>query len=86
MFVFLAALMAVVPFASAEQAAPPSGLVNSACPVSGDKANPEVTYEHEGKTYGFCCKGCVKKFQKNPGKFISQIGTGATGEHAAHEN
>lgn len=89
MFVFLVALIVVIPFASAEQAAPPSGIVNSICPVSGDKVNPEITYEHEGKTYGFCCKGCINKFKKDPEKYIAQMSAPETsngGEHAGHEH
>ena len=40
------------------------------CPVTGEDADPEVTYDHEGKTYSFCCEGCVSRFKKDPAKFI----------------
>lgn len=44
---------------------------NTLCPVSGERVNPQASYVHEGKRYLFCCKGCVKKFKKNPGKYIA---------------
>ncbi len=45
----------------------------STCPVSGEEfvveaSSPKV--EHAGKTYYFCCKGCAKKFQEDPQKFL----------------
>ena len=43
---------------------------NAVCPVMGEEVDPEVgTVMYEGKAYGFCCKGCDKKFQKNPAKY-----------------
>jgi len=47
----------------------------SSCPVSGeefdiDEHSPKV--EHAGKTYYFCCKGCAKKFQADPQKFMQE--------------
>lgn len=47
----------------------------SSCPVSGeefdiDESSPKV--EHAGKTYYFCCKGCAKKFQADPQKFLQE--------------
>ena len=66
MIVVLFALFAMaVPLTLAEQTA-------QICPVSGDKANPEVTYVHEGKTYAFCCKGCINKFKKDPEKYLAE--------------
>jgi P-type Cu+ transporter len=40
------------------------------CPVTGEDADPEVSYTYEGTTYHFCCNGCVAKFKKDPGKYI----------------
>ncbi len=45
------------------------------CPVSGEKfkkSEAKVSYEHEGKTYYFCCEMCKKKFVKNPEKFLKK--------------
>ena len=40
------------------------------CPVTGEDADPEVTYVHEGQTYAFCCEGCISRFKKEPAKYI----------------
>jgi P-type Cu+ transporter len=40
------------------------------CPVTGENADPEVSYAYNGKTYYFCCNGCVKKFKADPAKYI----------------
>ncbi len=46
------------------------------CVVSGDKlgamGDPYV-YEYKGREIKFCCKGCVKDFNKNPDKYLKKI-------------
>jgi YHS domain-containing protein len=46
------------------------------CVVSGDKlgemGEPYV-YEYQGREIKFCCKGCVKDFNKDPAKYIKKI-------------
>jgi YHS domain-containing protein len=46
------------------------------CVVSGDKlgemGDPYI-YEYQGREIKFCCKGCVKDFQKDPAKYIKKI-------------
>ena len=46
------------------------------CVVSGDKlgemGDPFV-YEYKGRQIKFCCKGCLKDFNKNPDKYIKKI-------------
>jgi YHS domain-containing protein len=48
------------------------------CPVMGhaikDKSKA-VKYEHKGKTYYFCCEGCVKKFKADPAKYMKKCAT-----------
>ena len=46
---------------------------NKFCPVSGDEVNPKVNYEYQGKTYAFCCKDCLRKFKKNPEKYLNKV-------------
>lgn len=47
---------------------------NTVCPVMGEEVDPEVgTVMYEGKAYGFCCKGCDKKFQKDPAKYSKNL-------------
>ncbi len=49
-------------------------MVNTICPIMTDhKANSKRVVEYEGKTYGFCCKSCVKKFNKNPQKYLAHM-------------
>ncbi len=40
------------------------------CPVTGEDADPEVSYAYKGTTYYFCCGGCVKRFKADPAKYI----------------
>jgi len=45
------------------------------CVVTGNELGsmgPVVSKKHEGKTVKFCCKPCVAKFQKNPGKYLGE--------------
>lgn len=46
------------------------------CIVSGDKlgemGDPYV-YEYKGRQIKFCCKGCLKDFNKEPDKYIKKI-------------
>ena len=55
------------------------------CPVSGDEfvvsaKSPHV--EHEGKTYYFCCPGCIKAFQKDPQGYIDGTHAKAMPDHS----
>ena len=54
------------------------------CPVSGDEASEKASYTYEGKEYHFCCKKCIKKFQKDPQKYIAAMESGDTA--ASHEH
>jgi YHS domain-containing protein len=66
----------------AEAATPPSGTVvppgdahvgdTSTCPVSGERfvitdQSPHTDYE--GKTYYFCCPGCIERFSASPAQY-----------------
>lgn len=45
------------------------------CLVSGDVfriADTHPKVEYEGGTYYFCCKGCVRDFNADPQKFLTQ--------------
>ena len=46
---------------------------NTICPVSTEEVDPEVTYTYKGKTYALCCNNCLKKFKKDPEKYISRL-------------
>ncbi|MCL4550006.1 MAG: YHS domain-containing protein [Bacteroidetes bacterium] len=47
---------------------------NKVCPVMGEDVDQQVqTVEYNGKTIGFCCKGCAAKFKKNPEKYMKNL-------------
>ena len=51
-----------------------SKIWNKYCPVKGGEVDPEApTVEYMGKTIGFCCPGCDKKFSANPEKYIENL-------------
>ena len=46
------------------------------CLVSGEKLGEmgkPVTTNYMGQEFKFCCKGCVKDFQKDPAKFLKKL-------------
>jgi hypothetical protein len=46
----------------------------STCIVSGDKVDPNVTpIVHNGQQVRFCCKGCIKKFNGCPDKYMVRL-------------
>ena len=48
---------------------------SSICPVTCDEFKPteqSPSYKYKGKTYQFCCLGCVNPFKKNPEKYIGK--------------
>jgi YHS domain-containing protein len=49
-------------------------IYNEVCPISGETVSAKTaTVDHAGKTVGFCCPGCDKKFAKNPEKYIKNL-------------
>ncbi|MEI7720517.1 MAG: hypothetical protein WCJ23_00875 [Verrucomicrobiota bacterium] len=46
------------------------------CPVSGDKLGAmgeTIDTLYQGQLIRFCCKGCIKSFNKNPDKYLKEI-------------
>ena len=46
------------------------------CVVSGNELGSMgkvVTKTYEGQEVKFCCKPCIKKFDANPGKYLSKL-------------
>src|SRR5579863_9838257 len=55
-------------------ASPPSPAL-ARDPVCGMNVNPATAkhiHEHAGKTYYFCCAGCVEKFKSDPAKHLNK--------------
>jgi YHS domain-containing protein len=58
---------------------------NTFCPISKEKIGEEgeiIEYEYEGKIYNFCCKMCLKDFNKDPEKYIQMINDSMASEGA----
>lgn len=72
--VLVGPLVAIAGDQNAEPKLKPYTLKN--CIVSGDKlgemGKPYV-FEYQGREIKFCCKGCVKDFQKEPAKYVKKI-------------
>lgn len=52
---------------------------NKVCPVQGEEVDPEApTTEYNGKTIGFCCPGCDKKFKKDPERYMKNLSEDGT--------
>lgn len=46
------------------------------CVVSGEKLGSmgtPIVIQHEGTEVRFCCKSCIKKFKKNPSKYLVKL-------------
>lgn len=51
----------------------PGKPVNTICPVTDEEADREIVTVYKGVTYALCCKRCLKKFEKDPEKYIKKI-------------
>lgn len=70
-FLGLLAAVSVLIFASLLPISAAAETVQT-CPVSGDQVKSnKFALNYQGKDYRFCCKGCVRKFNKNPSKYIA---------------
>lgn len=47
--------------------------LNTVCPVSNEEADSKIVAEYNGKKVALCCKTCLKKFQKNPEKYMKKL-------------
>ncbi|HVV00485.1 MAG TPA: YHS domain-containing protein [Verrucomicrobiae bacterium] len=78
-------LLAITLITGSAQLALGAGVANKAklkpypldkCVVSGEKLNEmgkPYEYEYKGREIKFCCKDCVKDFNKNPQKYIKKL-------------
>ena len=55
----------------------PKPATNIKCPVMGEKVNPAKSPKVvvRGQEYFLCCKGCDKKLQADPDKYLEKDGT-----------
>jgi YHS domain-containing protein len=48
--------------------------VNKFCAVDHDnEVDPKVTVIYKGMVIGFCCKDCIKDFEKDPDKYVKNM-------------
>jgi len=48
--------------------------VNKFCAVDHDnEVDPKVTVKYKGMIIGFCCKDCIKDFEKDPEKYVKNM-------------
>lgn len=48
------------------------------CPVTREPVDPKVFVETAGKKVYFCCKGCIGKYQADPGQYASALANSYT--------
>ncbi|HVT14260.1 MAG TPA: heavy metal translocating P-type ATPase [Fimbriimonadaceae bacterium] len=51
--------------------AKPAGEIDPVCGMTVDSKASSGSHEHGGKTYYFCCAGCLDKFRKDPDRYLS---------------
>ncbi len=62
-------------------------VVNEICPIMEGEVGKDTAYkvEYDGKVIGFCCAGCVDKFNEDPEKYIQELGLEEAQEEAQEE-
>src|ERR1051325_8787374 len=53
----------------------PSGAIDPVCGMTVDPATAKFKTDHDGKTYYFCCGGCLAKFQADPDRYVRGRGS-----------
>lgn len=81
----IALLVSLSASLSAEEAVPKpaDAYPLKVCVVSGEELGSmgdPVVIEHDGTTVKFCCKSCVKKFNKEPALYLAKLKVGNVGE------
>jgi P-type Cu+ transporter len=44
--------------------------IDPVCAMEVDPSTAEWRFDHEGKTYYFCSRGCLEEFAEDPAEFI----------------
>jgi YHS domain-containing protein len=45
--------------------------IDPVCGMEVDTTTSQLSFEHEGKTYWFCSKGCLLEFRDNPEAYLA---------------
>ncbi|CAN5573560.1 hypothetical protein BH09PLA1_BH09PLA1_02990 [soil metagenome] len=71
---FCVARMASAEPGESPTTAPSTQPANKMCAVNhDDPVDPKVTVLYKGQLIGFCCKDCIKDFEKNPEKYVKNM-------------
>ena len=71
-----ALLMAGAWAMAADEPAKKAAYPLTTCVVSGEKLGEmgdAIKYQYQGREVQFCCKGCIKAFEKDPAKYLKLI-------------
>ena len=61
--------------------------VQTECPVMvGNKIDPNIYVDYQGKRVFLCCKFCQSTFTKNPEKHLAKLPQFSTGNSGAHDD
>jgi YHS domain-containing protein len=52
--------------------------VQVACPVTGNPIDGKTFIESEGQRVGFCCPGCVAKYERDPSQYKAKLAAAYT--------
>lgn len=61
---------------------------NEYCPVTpSDRSEADIHTEYKGETIYFCCKSCLRDFNKDPESYLANLATTSEGaDHGEHEH
>lgn len=69
--IFFAAALSLVGEAVGQARMP---MTNTQCPVmKGERAKDKFFVDYEGQRIRLCCKSCIKRFSKNPEKYLAEL-------------
>ena len=52
---------------------PATEIAQKVCPVTGDKIDPNIHVDYNGRRVYFCCQMCVATFEKDPAKYLAKV-------------
>lgn len=60
---------------------------NMYCPVTpSDRVEEDISVEYEGRTIYFCCKSCLRDFNKDPEEYLANLPVAISETEVTHEH
>lgn len=60
---------------------------NTMCPVTTDESiDPDVFTEYEGERIYFCCRRCLRQFERNPQEYVVNLAAFMSQDEHVHED